>query len=172
MGFKARIIGADSLQKKLTQVEKDLLTRKIMGAVALDAVTFIKSRTLEGKDENNRDFKDYSKKPGYFKIRGKYRYFEEGYYDFKQSRGGSHFSGKVNLFNESDMFGALQPIRVTDATAILGFTKTEEGLKASGHQNGNPDIGLPERKFFGLGREGTARVMKLLDNHLSKVIGR
>ena len=146
------IIGADKLQAKLKKIDKSLLTRKIMGKVALGITTFMRERTLSGKDEDGKKFKSYS----------------DSYLKFKQERGGKFFGGNVDLFNNGDMLGSMQPTSVTSKMAVIGFTKPQEALKASGHQNGFSK--LPQRKFFGIGKGGRMEITKLLNIHLRKAL--
>jgi len=154
MTWNAKIIGDKQLQARLKDIDKSLLTRQIMGKIALDAVTQIKDRTLAGKDSKGLGFTPYSGL----------------YLAYKKERGGKYFGNKVDLFNDGNMFGSMQPVTVTDRTAIIGFTKPKEALKASGHQEGSRR--LPRRKFFGMDNAGRARAVDLLNDHLRKVLAR
>jgi hypothetical protein len=153
--LKTEIVGDRKLHAKLGKINRNLLTREIMGEITADAVTHIKDRTLEGKDKNNRPFIGYSDK----------------YLEFKKKRGAKFFSGKVNLFDGGDMFSSMQHQVRTSDTAEIIFTRSPQALKASGHHNGSAKTGLPKRQFFSLGREGDKRAVKLLNKHLVKVLG-
>ena len=153
--LETEIVGDRKLHAKLGKVNRNLLTREIMGKMAANAVTVIKDRTLEGKDFKGKDFKGYTSK----------------YLSFKKERGTDFFSGGVNLFDGGDMFSAMQHAIRTSKTAEIIFTRSSEALKASGHHNGSPKNGLPKREFFALGKEGRDSAIKLLNKHLVKVLG-
>ena len=171
MQVDAKIVGDTRLKAKLVNINRNLLTRKIMGRIAGNAVTNIKDRTLEGKDKNRRPFAGYSTTPGYFKLKGKSRFFSDGYSGFKRARGGKFATGKVNLFDGGDMFKSMQHQVRTSDTAEIIFTRSPQALKASGHHHGSTKTGLPKRQFFSLGREGEEQAAKLLKKHLGEVLG-
>ena len=155
LAIKTEIVGERKLHAKLGKINRNLLTREIMGKMAAIGTTFIKDRTLEGKDAKGKDFKGYSDK----------------YLSFKKERGTEFFSGGVNLFDGGDMFSAMQHTIRTSKTAEIIFTRSSEALKASGHHNGNPKKGLPKREFFSLGKEGRGEAVKILNKHLEQVLG-
>lgn len=155
VAIKTEIIGDRRLHAKLGNINRNLLTREIMGKMAANAVTVIKDRTIEGKDFKGKDFKGYTSK----------------YLSFKKERGTEFFSGGVNLFDGGDMFSAMQHIIRTSKTSEIIFTRSSEALKASGHHNGSPKNGLPKREFFALGKEGRDEAVKLLNKHLRQVLG-
>lgn len=154
LATKNEIVGERELRAKFDRISRGLLTREIMGRLTGHATTFIKDRTLEGKDKDNRDFEGYS----------------EAYLDFKAKRGGKFFGGSVDLFNAGDMFSAMQPSVKGKTLAEIIFTRSSEALKASGHHNGSTKTGLPKREFFALGDKGRASVMELFEKHVEKLL--
>lgn len=155
MKINSEIVGDKKLTNKLDSIAENLLTREVMFRVTADASTFLKDRTLDGKDKNEKEFQKYS----------------DTYLAFKKERGARFFKGRVNLFDQGDMLGAMQPFVRTSKAAEILFTRTTEALKASGHHKGNPRRGLPQREFFALGRKGRERATEKLRQHIGELVG-
>lgn len=149
------IQGLDSTIVRVRNIKQSLLNRAIMGKLAAQATSDIKQRTKEGKDVNEKKFAAYS--PIYILQ--------------KKARGGRFFkSGVVNLDDTGHMQSAVQWKVSNGHTAEIVFTDNEAALKASGHQHGNLRRGLPQRKFFGIGKRGEASLNKILADHLNGLV--
>jgi len=162
--LKARVVGEQEVIAKLHHMKRSLLTRKIMGAVAAKAVTIIKVRTEKGLDVNGSRFAPYSSKPAYIKSSNKKhsRFYPGGYREFKATRGGGwlHDSGRMMSALQHRVFGRDR--------AVIRFTRTQEAIKAHGHNTGGGK--LPKRNFFGLGSDGRKQLSKILKDELKNAI--
>ena len=58
--MKIKLTGDGKLKAKLSRVEKSLLTRKIMGKMAIKAQDIVEQRTDKGKDKDGIGFTKYS----------------------------------------------------------------------------------------------------------------
>ena len=151
--IRIKFTGGGGLRAKLSNLEKKMLTRKLMKELSLQAITEIFENTVEqGRDKNNKAFSPYSK----------------SYVEKKKERGGKFFSSNVNLFDKGHMLGSLDHKVESRSSAYLHFPKIQERLKASGHIKGSRI--LPKRDFFGLNRSGEAKLLKMVDDNLKELI--
>ena len=150
--IRIKFTGGGELRAKLSNLEKKMLTRKLMTELSLQGITEIFENTVEqGKDKLGKAFKPYSKQ----------------YIKKKRERGGKFFSSNVNLFDKGHMMGNLDHKVVNRSSAFLHFPKIQERLKASGHIKGSKI--LPKRDFFGLDRSGERRLIDMVDKNLKEL---
>jgi len=148
-----------NVTSNISEVVKDMIRRKkrLISAnerailkVALAATTFIKERTLKGRDTDGKFFKEYATQT----------------LKQKRKRGGRHFTGKVDLFDKGHMMASLQAKKksgTVKSTAVIGFTRKSEQEKASRHVNG---VGVPKRNFFWLNEKDKSRFFKQYEKNV------
>lgn len=147
-----RFKGEGELKATLSNMERKLLTRKLMQKLSLQGITEIFETTVEdGKDKLGKPFKPYS--PNYFEL--------------KKKRGGRFFSSSPNLFDKGAMLGNLSNKVVSKSSAFLHFPKIKERLKASGHIKGSKR--LSQRDFFGLIRASEKVLLRITNNHIKEL---
>ena len=110
-----KVKGARGIRDKLFAMKK--VPEGAAVEIAAMATGMIKRHTLAGRDRRNLKMRSYSK----------------GYVS-QQGRKGR--SSKVNLFNDGNMFRAMQWKRRSRTTAIIFFNRAEENTKALTHQRG------------------------------------
>lgn len=163
MSLTVKIQGGENISKRLSSLQKKLLTREVLGKMGGQAVTEIFERTVEkGQDKDGVPFDGYSDKKGSGKK------YPESYKEYKQRRGGKYFSGGVNLNDEDKMMGDLTFTVEGKNRVFLHFPKSEENLKASGHIHGSRF--LPKRDFFGLTKDNEEAVLKIPERYLKEAI--
>jgi len=142
---------AEILQARLSKKSRQLVSAndKAVLAIALAATTFIKERTLSGKDVRGKEFASYSKAT----------------IEHKRKRGGRHFTGNVDLVDKGRMLSSMQARSKSSNTAIIGFTRSAEKDKASRHMNGK---GVPKREFFGLSKQDESRFFNMYKKRILK----
>lgn len=110
-----KVKGAKGIRDKLFAMQK--VPEGAAVEIAALATSMIKRRTLAGRDRRNLKMHGYSK----------------GYKRQQAKRGRS---SKANLFNDGNMFRAMQWKRRSRTTAVIFFNRAEENTKALTHQRG------------------------------------
>jgi len=131
----------NSIKKRAAKIDSssDLAIQKTTAEIS----TYIKERTLSGKDKNGKKFAKYANST----------------LKAKKKRGGKFFTGVVNLNDTGKMMGSLQPKRVSSKVGIVGFTRHIEAQKAARNINGSRH--RPKRDFFGLSNNDKTRFIKM-----------
>ncbi len=157
------LTGQKQFERKLNAIGKVSENKKLWGRIGFQAIDIISQRTLKGKDYKGALFAAYSTKPSYFKTKGKYRLFEDGYKGYKASRGISN----VNLDNTGNMFSSLKA-KSTNRNTTLFFSKPLEAKKAAIHHKG---LGKQKkREFFNLSSREQDDLMDLMRKELKRAI--
>jgi len=169
-----RVKGLESVKVKLGRFSRELSHANLAFKMAANVRNFIVERSLRGQDVNLQPFKPYSQKPLYVPAdfrpapKGWTRrtktgfFYEKGYAQLAAAtkKGG----GKVNLFATGDMFRALQPQKISDNHARVGFTRQKAALKAL-------EVNA-ERKFMGFKtRRELDALSRLFSFEINRLLG-
>ena len=110
-----KVKGARGIRDKLFAMQK--VPEAAAVEIAALATSMIKKRTLAGRDRRNLRMHGYSK-------------------GYKGQQGRKGRGSKPNLFNDGNMFRAMQWKRRSRTTAVIFFNRAEENTKALTHHRG------------------------------------
>lgn len=143
--------GIEELEKDIMAFSPKLdIKKQLLGEIAVDQLSRIKTRTLEGKSFKNTAFAPYS----------------ESYKDFRASKGRP--TGKVDLFFRGQMFGAMDWERINDGVRLF-FNDTTQAAKAHGLHHGYAPHKLPARPFFELSDDDADEIKKQIVEGIEKI---
>lgn len=143
--------GIKDFNRKLSRVRTGLLNKRVFSELGFKVIDVIDKRTEQGLDSDGRAFISYS----------------PGYEEYKRNKGGRFFTGTVNLNDSGRMQSSITQNAENNRTTLL-FSKTEEALKALGHNTGGGK--LPRRNFFSTGREGKQAIRDYLRTHVKRLV--
>lgn len=129
----------DEIIRQFDKLSNDLTDSINFGILGEKGRSLIIERTLAGVDVDGVQFVPYSK----------------DYLQFKQERGGKHFSGKVDLNLDGNMLAAISSRSDKDSSEIFFIydpkdNEDDDQTKARKHNQGFKPTNLPKREFFGL----------------------
>jgi len=148
LDFNIEFKGKGLVLRQLEKLKDGLERRKVLGAIAEEAWSLIKTRTLAGDDENDRAL-------------------------IPSRRVKLH--GGQTLNDQGHMLGALKVLSLSSDRAVIGFGSALENKKAWWAQDGTKTkkggVKSPKRPFFGVSpkdaRELTTYANRLLAEALA-----
>ena len=153
--MKIKFTGDAKLKAKLSRVERSLLTRKIMGKMAIKAQDIIEQRTDKGKDKDGKGFAEYSEE---------YKRSKIARANKKQK---VKYKGHPNLQFTGEMFRDFTFFVKSKTEAFLHFPDGNQEAKALKNINGR---GVPRRDFLGVTAQERDVILRIPDKNLKKLM--